>query len=180
MFLSALLAASLAAPVPKAKGAPPPFPLTVGDTREYEWRAGDKGEEAYTDVVTRVDGQKDASTRVTVRRSYPKGTPSSTVIGVSAGGLTRVADGDLQLAKPQVLLKLPAEVGTEWEEGETKYEVTAVEEVAVGAGKYKAAKVEMSTKGGKTTLWFAPGVGLVRMTSGGERALELKAFTPGK
>ncbi len=88
-------------------------------------------------------------------------------------GVGVMADGENKMSWPTLLLKLEAEVGT-------KCEVTAEEDVTVAAGQYKAAKVEMSTKDGKTTRCFAPGVGLVRMTSGGERALELKAFKQGK
>lgn len=173
-------AAALAAPVPKVKETPPPFPMTVGDIREYEWRAAGKADGGYTDAVTAADKQKDGSTHVTVRRSYPQGEQSTTVIGVSADALARVSDGGKPLDEPTVLLKLPATTGTTWESGGAKYEVTAVEEVTVAAGKYTAAKVEMTAGGGKTTLWFAPAIGLVKMAPGrGDRVLELKAFKPG-
>lgn len=172
---------AVAAPVPKGKPAGPYFPTTVGVTREYEWRAGGKAEDGHTDVVTLVEKQKDGSAHVTVRRSYPRGEPYVTVIAVSADALARVSEGDVPPAEPTVLLKLPATVGTGWESGGAKYAVAAEEEVTVPAGKYQAVKVEMTAGGGTTTLWFAPTVGLVKMApGGGERALELKAFTPGK
>lgn len=180
VFALVLPALAPAAPVPKGKVAGPYFPTTVGDTREYEWRTGDKVDEGYTDAVTGVEKRKDGATHVTVRRSYSKGLTYTTVIGVSADALTRVSEGGEPLADPTVLLKLPPTVGTEWESAGAKYVVAAEEEVSVQAGKFKTVKVEMTSGGGKTILWFAPAVGLLKMApGGGERALELKAFMTG-
>jgi len=180
-MFTTLLALSLAAPVPKAKEAPLPFPLTVGDTREYELKTGDKASAAYSDEVTRVEKQKDGSAHVTVRRSYPRGEPSTLVVAVADSGLTRVAEGDTRLAEPVLLLKLPATVGVTWEAGGSKYEVTATEEVTVAAGTYQAVKVEERSGKLTTYLWFAPGVGMVKMAvKGGGSTYELNAFKPGK
>jgi len=167
--------------VPKVKEAPTPFPLTVGDTLEYELKTGDKASPAYSDEVTKAEKQTDGSTRVTVRRSYPRGEPTTLVVAVADTGLTRVSDLDGKLDEPDLLLKLPATVGTAWEVGGTKYEVTATEEVAVAAGKYPAVKVEEKSGKYPAVRWFAPGVGLVKMAvQGGGSTYELKAFTPGK
>jgi hypothetical protein len=61
------------------------------------------------------------------------------------------------------------------------------EEVEVPAGKFKALRVEAEQELGanvfKSTLWYAPGVGLVKSvtnTNGTERVQVLKSFTPGK
>src|SRR4051812_18766052 len=88
-----LPAVALAAPVPKAKEvSPPPFPMTVGDTREYEHRTGDKADDAHSDVVTKVERQKDGSTHMTVSMSYPKvGASYDSVVAVTDTSLTRVA-----------------------------------------------------------------------------------------
>lgn len=180
-MFTALLALSLAAPVPKAKEVPPPFPLTVGDTLEYELKTGDKASPAYSDEVTKAERQKDGSTRVTVRRSYPRGEPSTLVVAVADTGLTRVAEGDTRLAEPVMLLKLPATVGTAGEAGGTEYEVTATEEVTVAAGTYRAVKVVEKSGKYPAVRWYAPGVGLVKMAvKGGESSYELKAFKSGK
>lgn len=187
MRLPAVLAVLLtlsfagAAPVPK-KEALPPFPMTVGDTREYEWKTGHKSEAAHSDSVTKVEAKKDGVTLVTLTRSYTKGETSTSIIAVSPTGLTRVLDPAESPARdPEVLLKLPATIGTKWEANGKKYEVTAEEEVTVGAGTYQTAKVVLSYDTGKTTLWFAPGVGLVKMSYGdGGRELELKSFKPAK
>src|SRR5262245_58923097 len=85
-------AIAMAAPVPKTKEALPPFPMTVGDTREYEWRDGDKSEPGHTDTVTLVVKQKDGSTHVTVRRSSPKGDPYNTVIGITETALSLISE----------------------------------------------------------------------------------------
>jgi hypothetical protein len=172
---------AFAAPVPKVKENPPPFPMTVGDTRVYEYRTEDRADEANSDVVTQVEKQKDGSTHVTLSVSIVNGVSYKTVIAVADTGLTRLALSEKTLAKPPLLLKLPATVGTKWEAGDAKYEVIGEEEVEVTAGKYKAAKVVVTNGIGKTTLWFAPGVGMVKSAGeGNDRVLVLKEFKPGK
>jgi hypothetical protein len=178
VILPAMLAA---APVPK-NVTTAPFPMTVGDMRVYEWRTADKSTPAYTNTITKVELQKDGSNHVTVRREPPRGPAKTILIAVSETGISRVVEGDQVQTEPELLLKLPAKVGTTWEASGTKHEVMAEENVTVPAGEYNAAKVAMITSPtDTTTLWFAPGVGLVRMAhSGHAQVLELKSFTPGK
>jgi hypothetical protein len=178
-------ALALAAPRAKEREAAAYFPTREGDKREYEVRAGDKVEGGYTDVVTKVE-KRDGAPRVTITRDYPGSAPYVTTIAVAADGLSRVAVGDKPLDKPAVLLRLPAKVGTEWEYegGGARYKVVEADaEVEVPAGKYKAVRVELGADGAaaRTTLWFAPSVGLVKMVGAdGDRVTVLKSFTPSK
>jgi hypothetical protein len=178
-------ALALAGPRSKEKEAGAYFPTREGDRREYEVTAGGEAAGGYTDVVTKVE-KRDGALHVTITRDHPGGAPYVTTIAVAADGLTRVAVGDKPLDKPAVLLKLPAKVGTEWEYdgGGAKYKVAEADaEVEVPAGKYKAVRVELGAEGAeaRTTLWFAPSVGLVKMSGGdGSQVTVLKAFTPGR
>lgn len=184
--LFALLVVSplVAAPAPKAKDAVY-FPTREGDKREYEVRAGGVTVEGgYTDTVTKVE-KKDGALHVTITRERPDAKPFVTVIAVGAEGLSRVESDGQPLDKPALLLKLPAKAGTTWdhEGGGATHTVVGEEEVEVPAGKYKAVRVDLAAKGSesKTSLWFAPAVGLVKMShSDSDRVQVLKAFTPGK
>jgi len=181
-FVSLLVPAlAFAAPVPKAKDALPPFATTEGDTLEYEYSTRGKPHAWYTERVTGAEKQKDGSAHVTIRTAVTGGETFSTTFAVSGTVLSTVAKGQDQLTKPSRVLKLPLAVGAKWEELNEKYEVTAEEEVEVPAGKFKAVKVEKTTSEGTWRTWYAPGVGIVKMTATvTETVLELKAFKPGK
>lgn len=171
MFL-ALLAATLAAPVPKAKAPPLYFPTTVGATWVYE---RDGGEEAVS--VSAVE--KDGDDLVVSRTSADKrGTKYSPVV-VSADGLRQPrerADGQVGW-----VLKSTVRDGDSWEvpDGGTRT-LHGPEEVQVPAGKYQALRVVWERDGETTTSWYAPGVGEVKRTvkRGKEEAVfrALKSF----
>jgi len=181
-LLPLAVAASVAhaAPAPKAKETVY-FPTKEGDTRVYEIRTGAKVEGGYTDVVTKVE-KKDGALQVTITRERAGTTDFVTTIAVTSEGLTRVAIDGMTLEKPIPLLKMPAKVGTKWEvDGGAKYSVTKEEEVEVPAGKFQAIRVESVAGTSKSTLWFAPGVGLFKMASdGSDRVQVLKEFKGGK
>jgi len=181
----AFLAASVAhvahaAPAPKGKDAAW-FPTREGDTRVYEVRVGDKVESTYKDIVDKVV-KTDDGLQVTMTRDAPRGNSFVTVISVTKEGLFRVSFNGESIEKPVPLLKMPAKVGTKWElaDGAT-YTVTKEEEVEVPAGKFPAIRVESVSDSGKTLLWFAPNVGLVKVqTEGTDRVHVLKEFKAGK
>ena len=177
----ALLAASVAhaAPAPKGKDAVY-FPTKEGDTRVYEIRDGDKVESTFKDKVTKVE-KKDEGLEVTIARDGPGTSSFITVISVTKEGLFRLSFNGEPLDKPVPLLKMPAKVGTKWESGGATYTITKEEEVEVPAGKFPAIRVELVSDTGKTFLWFAPNVGLVKMqTEGADRMHVLKEFKAGK
>ena len=193
--LLALGPAALAAPAPKDRKSDPYFPTTEGTKRVYETRTGENVSE-HTEVVTKVE-KKDGAFRVAVGQEVDGEMRVTSVFEVSARGVSRVANAAGDLPNPVPLLKLAAKPGDTWDwerEGPggfgpvtTRYTAGPEEEVEVPAGKFKALRVESATelKGRVTkyTLWYAPGVGLVKSvsTSGGpERNQVLKAFKPGK
>lgn len=178
LFLPAL---AVAAPVPKAKEISPPIPMTVGDSREYEYLTDGKSSGGYTELVTEVEKQKDGSTHVTVKTAITGGETYTTTFAVSDGELSAVVVRDKKLAKPTLWLKLPLTAGSKWEDVNTKVEVAAEEEVEVAAGKFKAMKVEKTTGQGTWTTWYAPGVGIVKsIATVTKTELELKTHKPGK
>jgi len=195
--LAAILLALSAAPAaPRAKDAPAVyFPTRVGD----RWVYDDGKEKESVREVTAVQVGRD-ETIVTV--SEPGRKAVAERVAVSAAGVRRLEfngfplDGDW-------LLKLPAKEGDKWEfdtpaqqdergrglRGE-KGTVTVgpTEEVEVPAGKFRSVRLEIAVTAinGKAvpairyTSWYAPEVGLVKVTRGEEWTRVLKSFTPGK
>ena len=185
-MLAMLLAASLAAPVPKAKEVELFYPTTVGTKRVVETKKGNKTFE-FTETVDKAD-EKDGVHTVAVKLDKEVLTYLVSSKGISC----HIPPCD----EPMPELKLGVKEGETWEH-ETKLKGTVVrkttctlgkrEEVTVAAGKFQAVRVESeATVNGSVsrwTSWYAPGVGLVKMESGvGNTRVsqELKEFTPGK
>jgi spore germination protein GerM len=62
----------------------------------------------------------------------------------------------------EVILKAPIEVGTTWSNGESDYEITALDhELSVPAGEYTAMEVTITTDDTTTKKYYAKDVGLV-------------------
>lgn len=185
-MLAVLLAASLAAPVPKAKEVELFYPTTVGTKRVVEIKRGIKTFE-FTETVDKSD-EKDGVHTVVVKLDKELLT-----YHVSSEGLSCHAQ---PCDEPMPELKLGLKEGETWEHEtkvkgavarKTKYTLGKREEVTVAAGKFNAVRVESETtvngSVSKLTSWYAPGVGLVKTESGvgNQRvAQELKEFTPGK
>lgn len=192
MFITTLLAVSLAAPVPKAKPSDLFFPIVEGTKRVMRGKLGNSTVET-TETVSKVV-EKDGKYTVTVSRDL-NGRTLTNDFEVSEKGVFRPTPTGKEDAEPTPLFKLPAKEGDTWT-GEQKgpggnvkatYIVGKMEEVEVPAGKYKAIPVtsELDVSGNllKITSWYAPEVGVVKQVSvsnGTERVQELKEFTLGK
>ena len=178
--LALFAAASHAAPAPKGKAAEATyFPTTEGAARVYEVRAGDKVEGRYTDVVTKVE-KTDSRLQVTVRRDTPGSNSYDLLFVVSAEGLFGIAVSGPD-DKPFPYLKSPARVGARWEmDGGTRFEVTREEDTQVPAGKFRTVRVVQVDRNRTTTMWYAPGVGAVKMELDGGRTIVLIEFKPRK
>jgi hypothetical protein len=191
-MLAALLALSLAAPVPKIKVPALYFPTAVGTKKVMKVTLrGETGE--TTETVTKVE-EKDGVYTVTTTDSSSKGWEYT--YAVSAEGVVDVTNAGVTSRKPYVILKLPANEGDTWTnevpvlgDGCRKIHTVGTEvEVEVPAGKYKAITVTtdfvLDVKHSITTKeWYAPGAGMVKRVSvvnGDEIIEELKEFTPGK
>lgn len=187
--LLALASVATAAPVPKAKAKAPFHPTAVGTRWEYI-RNGDESV-VYVEELTESEGKDGVVTfRIKV-------TPNAGDSWVSSYSL---ADGKFKVThsrgvaydSPMLLGTAGMKDGDTWTDSYTingrAYEVASTvgksEEITTPAGKFTATPVTRKyvqpKVNSETVWWFADGVGLVRQTSGGNPAQELKAFTPAK
>ena len=179
----------------QAPMAPPPrevvyyFPTKVGAKWVRLWSDG-KGKDAEAVyVVTAVEEGKDGAKRVTVSAVGRNGKPSPfQEFEVSSKGLfyTRWFGFGRPVLEPQCELKLPHKAGQEWGDDESslkeKQSAHGPEKVKVPAGEFDCIRVEYRDSRSPDptqTRWYAPGVGLVKLTSG-NTLIVLKSFTPGK
>jgi hypothetical protein len=192
LVLAAVLGFATAAPAPK--GAEEPtlyFPTRVGAQWVYLWdtkRKEDKDKDpAVVEVVTAVEDKEGAKV-VTVGRVHTDGKVCPTQKwAVSDRGLFQTANLIGQPVRaPVCFLKLPHKRDQTWTldaPGDNKPTMTASgpERVKVPAGEYDAIRVEQRDQhpDPQTTRWYAPGVGLVKVTSG-DLLIVLKSFDPGK
>jgi len=188
MFLTALIAASLAAPVPKDKPAEPLMPVTVGTKRVLEITRGTFVSE-MVEEVTKV-AEKDGVYTIAVSSAAVMRTlgakPPFPFLFEYAVSATTVAD--TRFDPPRTIFDTTVKAGESWKyesKGKvvTTFTVSKEEEVEVPAGKFKAIPViEETEKLGKITRWYAPGVGMVKEDKEGfgKSVTVLKSITPGK
>lgn len=170
-----------AAPVPKHLMKNRPvyyFPVTPGATWVYE---------GNTYVVEKVENEKGAKIVSVVSVSDGRKTPGE-VMQVSETGLMRLSTGGPLFDVPLPMLQGPFRVGTTWEiktsgaQGQAK--IISLEPIKVPAGTFEAVCVELEqSPGGRPRTiraWYAPGVGLLKMTENDREIWLLQAFTPGK
>ena len=176
LFISPMIAA----PAPKNKEVVSYCATRVGDTLEYEQRDGATVTGGFTDVVTKMEN-KGTEIRVSITRNYPATVTSFSTFAISAEGVFRIISGDLD--KRAVVLKLPAKVGTEWQDAGQTYKIAKEEEIETPAGKFKAIRIDSSTTGAPvmTQFWYALGIGLLKVSSPiSDDQTILKSFKPGK
>ncbi|HEX3147822.1 MAG TPA: hypothetical protein VHR66_07035 [Gemmataceae bacterium] len=186
------------------------FPTTVGDRLVFDVKSGDNRFEKV-DEVTSAKSQYGANL-VEIRTTIKDGTPTTAMYEVSDKGVYQVMEGSNFLPGRACLVRLPLMKGDTWEWKMTAKEsepakgqqpdmveiiatctVVGEEEIEVGAGKFKVARVEMSFEfmgfTTRVTSWLAPGRGPVRVQiESGESIdslktdvmISLKSFTPGK
>jgi Protein of unknown function (DUF3108) len=162
---------------PKLKDLPDAayFPMTVGDRWVTEMQYKTFSSE-YTEVVTAVE-KKDEATLVTIGREV-EGTvgPQVSQIRITDKGIFRVSSLGTVYDAPYCVLRLPLKVGETWtsEVGSGgnvtstfKYKAIKEEDVQVPAGKFRAFRIEVdldnSGRAGRSTIWYAPQVGVVKM-----------------
>lgn len=174
-----------AAPVPKhlAKGAPLYAPTTVGTKRVYEHRGAEQ-----VLIVTKVEN-RNGKTVVSVEREDNGKRVADDVVEVSEAGLIRTHWAGIDYDPPLVLVQGPVRVGESWAVKTTGIKGTkkaaAVETIKVPAGTFEAVRIESeygpATAPSKSTAWYAPNVGLIKVIEGdGTVAWLLKAFEPAK
>lgn len=202
MFVIALLATSLSAPVPKEKPAEMYFPIVVGTKRVLEVTRREITSE-ITEEVTKVS-EKDGVYKVTVEGKAINGSARGNVFEVSAKKIRLVEEKSSGGGTPldKTMIDLGVKAGEVWTR---EFELPGLtpkmpsfkvvytftqgkeEEVEVPAGKFKAISMSEESKSQKSTRWYAPEVGLVKeeytligTKSPSVSVTVLKSFTPGK
>lgn len=194
-----------AAPVPsEADKAVAYFPTRVGAKwvyREEQANNGRTDTRVITRHVTAVERKGGAAVvsvgEVLSEEGQEVVVPWETVT-VSGDGLFRSHTYGMDFDPPYCMLKAPHKPGNRWA-GETtlrdarlgltlssdRYtsEAHGPERLRVEAGTFQAVRVETETtrdgKSSKGTVWYSPGVGVVKLASGAV-LWELQSFTPGK
>lgn len=192
MFVTALLTAAVAAPVPKAMAPALYFPVVEGTKRVMQTKPGGREATETVSKVTEKDGTYTVTVTVTVEST---GRTDEVRYEVSAKGVFALTLPGTEKGEPAALLKLPAMEGETWTTERTvrgkgtvtTYTVGKEEEVTVPAGKYKAipvtAAVDLGGTSLTTTTWYAIGVGVVMSVNESRRSRprqELTEFSPGK
>ncbi|HJZ90194.1 MAG TPA: hypothetical protein VKE40_04935 [Gemmataceae bacterium] len=193
-YLWALTGAALSAPGPKDPPAIPDYyPTTVGTRLVYDL---DNGDSELALRIVAVE-EKGAEKVVTVEQRGATRWLAFEQISISEKGLREVEHFG-QVSEPWYLLKFPIKAGDKWDvewsqkpgiDGK-KGTVTVIdeEEVTVPAGKFKAVKVERVyteengkalDKPFKVSVWFAKGIGRVKVVPTEGSKLALKSFVPG-
>jgi hypothetical protein len=181
------LPAAPAAPVPKAvKGTQDLYPSVLGTKWVY---AHEDGTNEHTREVTGSQ-EKDGVTHFTV--TWKQG-PSTQIwdLKKDATGVYRLKQDTLAFDPPHKLIQPKMTEGEEWESeytagGRVTYKfvrsVGKPEQVKTPAGEFTALPINSKDLSGntlETTLWYADGVGLVKLQAKGGTASVLKEFTPG-
>lgn len=180
---AAVLVAAPAAPVPKDRllAADGYYPTVVGTKLVYDLGGGEE-----TRVVTAVE-RAEGGTLVTTMFLQPDGLKTAHMkVKVTAKGLFLAEEGGGAYDPPWCILELPPKAGNKWDtlsggRSQVTGSMTAhgIEEVEVPAGTFRAAKVVWEHGDNPATYWYAPQVGLVKLTYG-QTAVVLKSYTPGK
>jgi hypothetical protein len=182
------------------KDPPPYFPTWVGAKWVYlTGVVGVFGEQEETRSVTAVEWTT-SGVLVTVSKHESDGKTSlHEKVLITSAGLKYVEGYMGKPASPQCMLKVPSTDGEKWEADysvdyhEHKQECTSLvtEKVEVPAGRFTAVRVRVQTylrdfipggllHGGtcKEDIWYAPGVGVVKIEYGPSSTWVLKSFTP--
>jgi hypothetical protein len=199
MFTTLLcLASSLSAPPPKAADQPIYFPTEVG----VKWETHLTGQLDDKDITylfsVEAVQEKDGETTVTVKQRDTQTFLYSTRYKLTKDGVYNMGSSRGNQSRsyepPLPELKYPVKKNATWEwKGKYRNEersetrtITAIEEVKVPAGVYKAAKVEIvglrASSGDerwKSTEWFAEGVGRVKLVAN-NLTEEMTKFTAAK
>ena len=193
-FAFILATTAPAAPVPKHLIQDPVyyFPTKAGAKWVY-----DQGNGECVLIVSKVEAREGVKVvsveSVEGNQKFPFET-----IEVSASGLVRTRCRAGELDPPSVLLKVPFKPRDSWDFDEPGSEIVGpqkgtcvvdTDSIRVPAGTFTTARVDrkcLVKLGGeqvytKTSSWYAPNVGLVKMTDDkGKNIWVLRSFTPGK
>ncbi|MCU0703548.1 MAG: hypothetical protein MUF18_06170 [Fimbriiglobus sp.] len=179
-----LAATAAAAPVPKAlqKKAAEWMPLLAGAKWEFV-SADDNATTTDTREITSV-GEKDGHTTATQRTINLTQEFRRDDVGVAV-----VKTSNRGESKPRYVVRHGMKEGDTWENDMGGYSevrtVGRIERIKVPAGEFDAVPVKFQyVQQGQAfqtgAVWYAAGVGLVRIDTDGSPSEVLKAYTPGK
>jgi hypothetical protein len=190
-----LLIAGIPLQVPAADPPAPGedlFPLAVGNTWTYKV---DKQDERF---VVRVARQEmiGSQTCFLLEGRLRERVVATEHLAFTTDGLTRFRADKEDVVPPVTVLKMPNGRRTDWSVGKYQlgerggsarfWEFNAGGEMVVPAGRYRGGVIvnaDVTSEAGMrtTTLWYAPGVGLVKQTIGDPKrppffTMELEKF----
>ncbi len=182
------------------------YPLKYGTAWTYKDKTSNQSfvvkVAAYEDLKVKQD-DKDVTIRCAVLETTVAGRKEvvgSELVGISDDGVYRYRVGTDLVEPPAKILMIPCKKGDTWkldtkiQEKSVKLEyVVEEEEISipgeapdkpkkVTALKLKAKNFKVDDEDVQATLWFAKGIGMVKMemqTSGVSFVLELEKFEPG-
>ncbi len=181
-------ALAVAAPVPKKIKAPDYYPATVGT----KWVYGHAdGTNEHTREVT-ASATKDGTTDFTI--TWKEGDSTQQwELKKDATGVFRLKQDTFAFDPPHKLFEPKMAAGDEWTSeysfggARNTYKYTRTvgkaEAVKAPAGEYTAVPIvsrNLRSDGDETTLWYADGVGLVKLQHKGGTPVVLREFTAGK
>jgi hypothetical protein len=185
--LIALVTSATAAPVPKElKKQKVYFPTAVGTKWEY---ASEDGSDRQTREVQDAT-EKDGVRTVTILWKAT-GTNQTWELKEDSTGLYRTKMGSATIDPPHLLLKPKVTEGDEWEgkyvqngiEERYKRVVGKAEKVTTPAGEFEAIPVLQTNPDDpddEATVWYAEGIGMVKLHQKHSSPLVLKKVTLGK
>lgn len=187
LFALLLTPALSAAPVPKAvKGTQDFYPSSVGTKWVYAY---EDGTNEHTREVT-ASQEKDGVTTFTVTWKQA-GQTQLWDLKKDATGVYRLKQDGLAFDPPHKLIQPKMADGEEWESeytsgGRVTYKfvrtVGKPEQVKTPAGEFTALPINSKDLSGntlETTLWYADGVGLVKLQAKNGTPSVLREYTPG-
>jgi hypothetical protein len=188
LVLLACTYSAFAAPVPKAVKAPDYYPSVVGTRWVY---AHEDGTSEHTREVT-ASTTKDGVTEFTI--TWKEGVSTQLwEMKKDATGVYRTKQDGVEFVPPHKLLEPKMAAGDEWTSEYSfggarntfKFSRTVgkAEAVKTPAGTYTAFPLvsrNLENERNESTLWYADGVGLVKLEHKRSETVVLREFTAGK
>jgi hypothetical protein len=179
-----LAAFLMATPIPKSmrQGSKEYMPLMKGCRWEYSTTNS-------PDVVTEVREIIATETKDGTLYATQQTSNLTQRFRKDSTGIALIESGGAKHANPRYIIQPKMKEGDTWSWDAGGYKenrrVGTPQKITVPAGEYTAMPVEFEyvqngTAFRKGTVWYAAGVGLIRIDSDGEETQVLKKYTPGK
>jgi hypothetical protein len=188
----AIAVSATSAPAPKTPIVPDYFPTVKGTTWEYIVEGTDNI--AFKREMMSVETKDGAKYAIMRRDNTSAGRSYFNEYRIDDTGISWTGTGSTEseiakFASSQLFINPKAKKGDEWTfpdrndgtDGQmAKMIFVGIEEVETPAGKFKAIAMIQESSTGKTTSWYASGVGLVKRKNADGTFDVLKSFSLGK